>query len=979
MRTLRTDNIELHLRTSGTISCIENSKAGERYDISADSFAVRTDRGTLDSATAKCVEARTDEGEAAFRFVAGDLDVTLHYRLRAGRAYVERWLEVAPCKTPLTIYEIVLGRTVFGAPPREAVQYDTFWNCPTVTFLRWDRGGVMSGIENPFFHTRLGGNEAEFSFEPSLILKSGEGYVSEPQFIGVYRLSGVMLTDHAPRTTLGQRPRFRNPYGHVPIDRSEVRAMQKFALDYMHPRVERFVFILYNFFYPLPQMPAANSPEEAAHTKMIDMFAELGGDLIIFNPMHPYTKPAGDMDAYWDLGPEGSAAQHIMDHARAKGIPFGYYMGCARHGHEGNACALPFAPERPQWKKVDAAGNVAAENCIACDEYADWWFAVQRNTIERFKLGLWSWDPGPGNGCFCYSDQHGHLPGNGAYKGWRSATEILRRLKEEFPGLYYQAFYGRKEHGLWGFKYFDQHESYWELGLWMCSLHSDLHADRMNADGVRQQCWWNQNFRFQPAVLSHAMVHRFQEGVHDTRLTKAWDHGGWKFSVMSCLAAAGSITTVILPEDLSLVPGMTEFYRKWLAWARENFDYVQYNVPFGSQVQVGGVDGYARIKGRHGFIFLVNPGPRPARIEFALNDEIGLDVAGQFTLRELYPSEGRFRFDHVHGRGVFDSGQRVSLVVPAYEVLLLELAELDEKNPPRVFDKPREGTQTLPRYLDDWRLPDGSAFDFPRHAAAEKLVLKTSFEARPEIRDLLAAARPANLDEFVELIPKWKKDYPSDNYAWARPDRLWLVLPFVDADKAAPASLRVNGKEVPVETHAWLRKYIYYADLTDAVAWGRRNEIGLEFASLAADQFLGPYLDYPPAPGHEIDSCVIYDAPLDASMPQRTLTGPADTHRRPVVCDLQIDPPYLCEGVETKFSVSVDLPPEELEGVYLSYPVHDAAMTYDASCGRWVIPVGGLGRAWLIMDVPSYHVWAVAKSGLVSEPISIPLEWRFKK
>ena len=37
-----------------------------------------------------------------------------------------------------------------------------------------------------------------------------------------------------------------------------------------------FHFILYNFFYPLPRMPRAGSPEEALHLKMIDTFRALG-------------------------------------------------------------------------------------------------------------------------------------------------------------------------------------------------------------------------------------------------------------------------------------------------------------------------------------------------------------------------------------------------------------------------------------------------------------------------------------------------------------------------------------------------------------------------------------------------------------------------------------------------------------------------------------------------------------------------------
>ena len=56
---------------------------------------------------------------------------------------------------------------------------------------------------------------------------------------------------------------------------------------------------------------------------------------------------------------------------------------------------------------------------------------------------------------------------------------------------------------------------------------------------------------------------------------------------------------------------MSTFYRKWLRWAKDHFDYVNHTEPFGEQVQPGAVDGYARIKGDHGFVFLFNGNPRP--------------------------------------------------------------------------------------------------------------------------------------------------------------------------------------------------------------------------------------------------------------------------------------------------------------------------------------------------------------------------------
>jgi hypothetical protein len=442
---------------------------------------------------------------------------------------------------------------------------------------------------------------------------------------------------------------------------------------------------------------------------------------------------------------------------------------------------------------------------------------------------------------------------------------------------------------------------------------------------------------------------------------------------MSGLACAGSITAVILPEDLHLVPEMKPFYDKWLSWARKNFEYVRYNIPFGSQVRPGGVDGWARIKGDHGFVFLCNPGPRPAKIEFGLDGEIGLSAAGLFTLTELYPLEGR-----VHGDcGVFAAGEKVSTIVPAYEVLLLELApSYPQRSPQRTGACFNE--RSLPRYLDDWRTPEGTAFAFPRHDAHQDLVLTARFFAHPAIRNLLDQAVPSNLADFKPLITTWKTQCTLDHFGWARPDRLWFVLPFVDAEQVDLQSVSLNGRPADLQCHRAPRKIIYYTDLTDLVVWSSDNDIRLRFANLPKNQFLGPYLDYPVDPDRPAgSSTVLYEEPLDPDRPPGVPTGPDDTRRVPIIDDVKMSTPVLKQGQETVFSAAVDMPPDELEGVYISGPVADTAMTFNAASDRWIFNLTPSRRFALIMDVDHYRVWAVARNGRVSQAKKIFLAWRF--
>lgn len=1054
-RTLRSPSLEIELLPNGAISRINNHVARETYALAQDSFIITTSRGVFTNRglTPEAVESR--EGILSYRFRnRHEYAVSLRYRLTANGESVERWLEIEDLRVPLDLLNIQIGSTFADHAPDQAIEYATFWNTPTTVFLRWPRGGIFTGIENPFFRAETNTASVGLSYEPSLIFHAGDSYQSDPHYLGVYSRSGRMVADHYHPTLTRDRPlpRFRNPSGHVPLDWNEIQAMRRFVLGYLAPRLDRFTCALYMFWYPIEQLWSATSeghPDdatlEAKYRRIVENFAELGGDLIIFNPLFPYTRPV-DSSGCWNVAPQQSSAGRILALAQEKGIDCGFYMGTAAHGKEGNAAALPFAEHEQSWKKVDLAGATCGENCMACEQYADWWFGVQRNTIARFNLKFWSWDPGPGHGSFCYSREHGHLPGKGAYKGWREATRLAGRLKHEFPKLKLMAFYGRKEYGLWGLKHFDLQESYWEQTLlYGATKHSDLHDDRINADGARYQSWWNENFRFLPTAMNHALVHRIGENSYDSRLSKAWDHLGWRYALLSAIASSGSAIQCILPENLNHVAAFTAFYRKWLGWAREHFDYVRYNVSLGDQVRPGGVDIYARIRQQHGFIFLCNSAPRPARVEFALDASVGLLMAGRFTLRELHPASGRLYFDSVHQRGIFATGDTVSITVPAHEVCLFELERFSNARLPLVFGvtgrveagprkivieqmlgQPGERAalmlltnkaqqtpeiilnnkavswtaaglyrramlqfegRALPRALDHWRLADGKQFIFPLHEAADTLDLETDVFLGASIKSLLARATPANLAEYQDLLEQWRKILPH-TYAWARPDRLWFVLPFTNADHVEEVSLSLNGRPVPLEWFAPKdrpkgSRVIAYADLTDLVEFDVVNRLALSLRGLGANQFLGPYLDYPPeepvtawSPASEGSSeAVIYTRPIDPDMPVRIASAATPVPR---VVSVEVTPPFITASVKHTFHADIDLPRERLANVWISVAsAADMAMTWDAGRKKWTFEWTGPDRTTDILDVDRAVVWAVATEGGISSAFSIPLRWLF--
>jgi hypothetical protein len=424
---LESRSLRVCLSAAGGLERIENLESEETYVFSGDRFSITTNKGTFSNQGLKADNRKEENGVISYLFVnRGLYTVSLNYKIGPSGHYLERWLAFEDAAIPLELVKVDLSWGSVDRPPHQVVKYDTFWNTPTVVFLRWQRGGLFTGIENPFFMVKAQNAGMSLSYEPSLLLAAGEAYSSEPQFIGVFSRADKTMTDHYLPTLTRERPhmmRFRNPCGHIPLDWNEIQSMRQFVYDYLHPRLNRFLCSLYMYWYPVEQLwsltgedQAREASIEAKYKRIVENFSAVGGDVIIFNPLFKYTKPAGGKESYWNVAPAESAAGRILAFAQEKGIDCGFYMGVAAHGDEGNACALPFVPKEQAWKKVDFSGGRSGENCVACRGFADWWYEVQKNTISKFNLRYWSWDPGPGNGSFCYSANHGHIPIRGGEK-----------------------------------------------------------------------------------------------------------------------------------------------------------------------------------------------------------------------------------------------------------------------------------------------------------------------------------------------------------------------------------------------------------------------------------------------------------------------------------------------------------------------------------------------------------------------------------
>ncbi len=259
---LSNEKIGVGIADGGGLAAVENILAAETYAFSGDFFIVETDLGEFSNRTAKPASVKADAQQVEFRYEFDAGEISLVYALKPDNAFCRRWLTIRNTRG-LRLKKVTLGSTKFAQPARDVLHYVTFIAAPTVEFVRHEKGGWFTGIENPFFKSTLGQGGVTLSYEPGLILKAGEGYTSEPQFLGVYRNSGVMVADS------GRNFRYNaNGSGYKPLDRNEMREMRAFALDYLAPVQKHFLNINYQFFHPLPQMPHTDQQKDYYPTRL---------------------------------------------------------------------------------------------------------------------------------------------------------------------------------------------------------------------------------------------------------------------------------------------------------------------------------------------------------------------------------------------------------------------------------------------------------------------------------------------------------------------------------------------------------------------------------------------------------------------------------------------------------------------------------------------------------------------------------------
>jgi hypothetical protein len=965
------------------------SKGDRHVSVTEEGWAVKIDGRVIsirDAAAAPAVSR--DGGRLCYTYPidGGRFVVDIEYACDDEVAALYRTLSIR-CKDDTWVDEVAfVSLAVAGESERFEVR--TLHEAPFASLGRTGHLSVLTGIQNPHLIVELKHGHS-LSYQPAMRLAAGATFRASPQFFALVIRDETRIESVAPRTRVAvgerfNRGRFRDPSADRPLSVSETRIAQAVVRQFLQPLQKNFKFILYTYWLPLPRLPKSDE-DVAIWLRTIDNFVDLGGDLLLAVPLTNAAPPTLADDSFWELEPPGSHAAHIMDYARSKGLHVGYYMGVAAGNLPfSNAPALGTPDQSPDaWRKVNADGSLAHENCLADAGYAAWLGRVTRNTIAKYGLAAWSWDPGPGHGRFCNCHHHGHRPGQGAHLGWLRAQDLLAGLHDTFDDLHIQGFYGQKEDGTWGQRWISQHEGYWEQQIeWGASIYPDASTERQNGNGVRLQAWKSLNFRFLPPEMNHALAGRMTQMCLDSReLVDIFDHWGWEFGLKSAIATGGSLVASTLPPE-NAAPEIRHRYRQWVEWARRNWVNAGKTRASGHQVELGGVDAFIRVDSSGGTVFLSNPGPRPVTFKLDLSEILPVPF-GDWGLIELSPDRGR-QLEATGKSLVFDGDGTFDIVVPPMDVLVAAVDRVTASSEaPRGRSSPVR-SRVYP--IDDWTdATAGGPFSYPRHSAMATASLKASVMLSPWRE--LPPVQAANARDLRALNP----NFP-DVFSYVDPDRVYLIVPLQEPDSVGGIELRIDNNPVAGEwydiaagqtlarfpeaaAHGWRDvRVVWHADITDAIPHDGKLEIDLRLTDLPGDQFLGPWLQVPAfVEVPSVRSRLSSDALTDARSPRMDVR--VDAH----LVSAEVDGPL---GQHATFRIRAAVAsPENVDAVFASNIVGAGVMfdlclnPVDVERRVWEREVRIEERAAIILDTDHITVWVRSTSGHVGNSIRIPVYW----
>ncbi|MGI8498838.1 MAG: hypothetical protein ACR2OG_14790 [Gemmatimonadaceae bacterium] len=665
------------------------------FRFAQDGFRLVLDTSVLESRALARPTRRTAQGRVIYGWLAGPYRIEVIYELRPGWRFLSKQLVItgSPSRS-FRVHDVTVLDATLGDAPSEILTPGSrradLQTGDYAAVLRFAGAhGLLATAQNPFLRVEHDTRAVSIRYVPDMEWRTSYGpFATDRALLAPYRLTGRRLPERMhPEWQMGGVDTAPG------LDEAEVAAFTDLVRAFLlyQPAEPTNVFV--GWCVNDYQIDVATSGGREEYKRILDRASDLGARYVLYAPANSALSRRRSSADYWGweyvlwlgLGEqlrrnEWNAAtgkippsvQEMLDYARTRQLGLLAYV----------YPVLGFT-QNPEWLVPPAADDAKRFASLGVRSLQDWLIETLVTFHRRTGIAGYSFD-------------HTFLgfAGTSRYAQWWGWRRVMEELRRRIPSVVIDGRQAYHLYGPWSWlagsyphptANDEQPESFVPF--------PDLHFDRVSADRERYTAYRYRNYEFAPSeivpgFITHQTARNDDTGSmpesavgNDTLPVRFrprdWDLLGWRYSVLSTVAIAGwnNVLNMIPARDSAefqhFASRDAEWMRRWLRWAADHKEYLRHTRTILGQPAIGKVDGTAAIIGDRGYIFLFNPNGRRLSASMRLDSASGLVSRGRFTVRELYPREGRLI--GAPGDGAWTYGKTLSLELDGGSVTVLEL------------------------------------------------------------------------------------------------------------------------------------------------------------------------------------------------------------------------------------------------------------------------------------------------------------------
>jgi hypothetical protein len=704
---------------AGTLRSAVNRLTDERYDISGDEFTIETVafcRSQTDMPL-RGFTATNENIEALY--TDSDLSVKVTYQLNPADHFFQKHLEITFVRDE-ALKRVVVSRPILGRNGLEIICYrhpDYEWvsdyvyarhgqnfhrapdTIPTRTFFgRTDTGGFFTGLEMPFDNSSVSHGKVVMGYAPNIKVRANELLRSESMYFGVYgrgacddrvsewrpipageiiRQSEGSGFDGAEAAGLAANAnRAKNAssetQGPLPLP-SESAAMSAMASVILGPPRHGMMAFANGWHGQMEQDECDSDEKLESELRSLEFVASCGLDGV--TDSHPWGGESrkmaelGEGDRY-TLGPR---VRRFLKRARELGLMVTQWP-TMNNSHPWRDYGRAFRLDKPGWLRgVEGEAHRRAggrdferleANCLGNAPFYEWFERiVLDDALGTDFYDSWCIDGDFwGTGAYfhttvpvtCMAEDHDHLPGDSNYACQSRLDQMIAAVRRRRPDTYIWMCRPPMDLGVWAQRNVDACFTLIESGTGSSNVAA--------GNEVRTASRIRVHHHFFPHWLDSSLL--FPSFANPDRQPE-WPSEKIDYLMLSALSCTPNLL-LYMPTKTGIPESDKAEIRKWLAWGRDNVEYLFVRHDLFDWPCKGAVDGSAHLLGDHGLVFLFNPDAEEGMADFVLNSEsTGFTGERPVTLIQEYP-QGDWCVTR-------EPGTTVSVPVPGEAVLVLRI------------------------------------------------------------------------------------------------------------------------------------------------------------------------------------------------------------------------------------------------------------------------------------------------------------------